>query len=430
MDGLLEITTLGTLVIRQTEEPVQLNSRKAEALLVYLGRCKVAQSRLWLAELLWPERSQKQALANLRTLLSRLRPQLGSCLLVTRDTVALETSAYRLDANTFEQILSSKSWESPQAVLSEEQALWVEEAVALYSGSFLETFYLGAAPDFEDWVAQEREKFQHLVGTAFEGLADYYARQQDYSLAINRLNRLLQIEPFHEQAHRQMLRLLTQHGQRRVALDHYTSYQRYLFRELDIAPEAETTDLYEAIKVGKFLSLHLEGPPEIPPTRIAPLSTTEAERIHQLGRVSLFTGTPSDLLAQIAELLQEVQFGKNETIFEKGQPGSCMYIVIEGQVRIHDGNHTLNRLSSRDIFGEMALLDASPRLAAATTLSAVRLWQLEQSTLYGLMEKRIEVAQGIIRVLLGWLRERVGEVVQLNSQLQDPNSSPKDKERK
>src|SRR4051794_5510780 len=103
MATLLEITTLGRLALCQDGEPVQLASRRAEALLVYLARCKTPQGRRHLAELFWPERAEEQALANLRTLLSRLRPQLGERLVISRDNIALDEKIYRLDANTFEQ---------------------------------------------------------------------------------------------------------------------------------------------------------------------------------------------------------------------------------------------------------------------------------------------------------------------------------------
>lgn len=417
MGSLLEIFTLGKLALRQDGEPLQLASRRAEALLVYLARCHSPQNRRHLAELFWPERSEEQALANLRTLLTRIRPQLGDRLAVSRDTIGLAEDSFRLDANTFELNLSSFKLENRLAALDEAQAALLDEATGLYGGPFLNTSNLGASADFEDWAGQEREKLGQLAQNAFGRLADFYARRKDYPAAVNRLLRLLQIEPFEEKWHRLMLRLLAVQGQRSAALDHYTAYRQYLFRELDIAPEALTTDLYEAIRAGQPISPDEE---EKPAARQGRTSPTLAQRTSQLSRVSLFQGTPPDLLAQLAELLQEEKRGPGEIIFEKGAPGNCMYIIIEGQVRIHDGNHTLNRLSGRDIFGEMAVLDASPRLASATTLTPTRLWRLDQATLYGLMERRIEVAQGIIRVLLGWLRQRVGEVMLLKTRLDTP----------
>jgi DNA-binding SARP family transcriptional activator len=75
---LLEIFTFGGFQLRCGGKPVSgLASRKAEALLVYLTVTGTPQPREVLADLFWEERPQAQALSNLRTVLSRLRKQLG-----------------------------------------------------------------------------------------------------------------------------------------------------------------------------------------------------------------------------------------------------------------------------------------------------------------------------------------------------------------
>jgi CRP/FNR family transcriptional regulator, cyclic AMP receptor protein len=397
----LELTTLGNLNIGQRGSPPLTNfSHRGAALLVYLARCKQPQTRLHLAELFWPERNQEQALANLRTLLTRLRAQLEPYLLVTRDTITLEN--YRLDANELETALSGQT--TPEKL---------EEAVALYGGKFLDKLDLTASSGFEEWSSQEREHLHRLVENALRQLVSYYTSLQDFSRAIPMLNRLLSFDPLNEEVHRQMLLVLALNGQRQLALEHYGRYNRYLLKELDIAPEAATTDLYENIRAGRF---------EVgTPATAAPGGGQLPSKISQLQRLALFSGTPLELIAQLAEELAEVNLPAETVVFHKGEPGDCMYIIVEGEVLIHDGDYRLNILKSRDIFGEMALLDSAPRLATATAFTPVRLWRLDQVTLYRLMEKRVEVARAIIKVLLGWLRERVSEVVWLNSRLERPD---------
>lgn len=86
----LEITTLGGLSIRLDGQPLaKLHSRKAEALLVYLALTARLQPREVLADLLWEDFSQKQAMNNLRVVLSNLRKHLGDHLLITRDTAGM-----------------------------------------------------------------------------------------------------------------------------------------------------------------------------------------------------------------------------------------------------------------------------------------------------------------------------------------------------
>src|SRR5258708_9068049 len=84
----LEIQTLGGLAIRRDNQPMPtLAPRKAEALLVYLACTGRAQPREALAELLWNERSQEQALTNLRKAIVTLRRELAPYLAISRQAV-------------------------------------------------------------------------------------------------------------------------------------------------------------------------------------------------------------------------------------------------------------------------------------------------------------------------------------------------------
>jgi CRP-like cAMP-binding protein len=131
---------------------------------------------------------------------------------------------------------------------------------------------------------------------------------------------------------------------------------------------------------------------------------TTVEKVIALKKVSIFAETPDEILAEIASVLEETAISEGETLFEKGDPGNCMFIVVEGQILIHDGERALNRLGGGDIFGEMAVLDVEPRMATATAEADSYLLRLDQELLYELMEGRIEVARGIIHVLSRRLR--------------------------
>ncbi len=142
------------------------------------------------------------------------------------------------------------------------------------------------------------------------------------------------------------------------------------------------------------------------------------EKVIILKTVNIFTGTPDSILAEVAALLQEVELPLGKTIFEKGDPGDCMYLIITGEVRAHDKDHTFNHLAEGDVFGEMAVLETEPRVASITALEDTLLLRLDREPFYELMEDRIEVARGIIRVLSGHLRNRVQDVAEVKTQLQ------------
>ena len=99
---------------------------------------------------------------------------------------------------------------------------------------------------------QERENLYAQVIEALEQFTAYYEGRGDLQAANSWLARLLELDPLREKAHRQYMSVLALNGQRSAALNHYKAYQRYLARELDIAPEAETTDLYEKIRSGEL----------------------------------------------------------------------------------------------------------------------------------------------------------------------------------
>ena len=128
------------------------------------------------------------------------------------------------------------------------------------------------------------------------------------------------------------------------------------------------------------------------------------ERVLILKTVGIFGDTPDHLLAEVADLLEEQHLNTNETFITKGDPATCMYIIVNGEVSIHDGDREINQLGSRDIVGEMAVLDVAPRSASATTIVNTHLLKLDRAPFFELIADRPEVAQGIIRVLVGRLR--------------------------
>lgn len=136
------------------------------------------------------------------------------------------------------------------------------------------------------------------------------------------------------------------------------------------------------------------------------------DKVVILKSVSLFSETPDEILAEAAELLEDVRIPAGQTVFDKGDPGHCLYVIAEGRVRVHDGELTLNYLGKRDVFGEMAALDPEPRSASVTAVEDTQLLRLEQGPLYRLMNRRPEVVRGIIHILSQHLRARMRDMAE------------------
>lgn len=115
----------------------------------------------------------------------------------------------------------------------------------------------------------------------------------------------------------------------------------------------------------------------------------------------MFSQTPDSVLADVASLLEELDASENEIVFKKGDAGDSLYVILDGKVRVHDGEQLLNYLGESEVFGEMGSLDPEPCLASVTAVEQTRLFRLDQTSFYELMAERPEVAMGIIRVLMG-----------------------------
>jgi CRP-like cAMP-binding protein len=128
------------------------------------------------------------------------------------------------------------------------------------------------------------------------------------------------------------------------------------------------------------------------------------EKVILLKGVGMFAATSEDILADVATILEEVELNGGELVFGKGEQGDSMYIIINGRVRVFDGDKTINFLGEREIFGELALLDPEPRSAAVEAVEETRLFRLDRNTLFELMADNIGVVSGIVQVLCQRLR--------------------------
>ena len=142
------------------------------------------------------------------------------------------------------------------------------------------------------------------------------------------------------------------------------------------------------------------------------------EKVMVLKTVDIFAHTPEEILVDIAGLLKELTLAANQTVFEKGEQGDSMYIIVEGEVEALDEGRAFTKMAARQVFGEMALLDGEPRTATIRTTQATRLLRLDQEPFYELMDDRIEIARGVIHVLLQRLRKRTEDVNRLRELVQ------------
>jgi len=126
---------------------------------------------------------------------------------------------------------------------------------------------------------------------------------------------------------------------------------------------------------------------------------TTVEKVLFLKSIDLFRALPAEELAQIAEIAEEQEFVAGDPIFGEGEPGDALYLVVEGQVRVHKGDKTLIAFSVRDVVGEMAVLDGETRSASVTAMSDATMLKIGRDDFRDILTERPEIAMGVIKVL-------------------------------
>jgi len=129
-----------------------------------------------------------------------------------------------------------------------------------------------------------------------------------------------------------------------------------------------------------------------------------SERVRFLKEVSIFSESPDYLLYQIAENLIEIEVPVGDHIVLKGEMGDSMYILIQGRVKVHDEDHIFSILKKGDVFGKYYLIDRKERSATVTALLPARLFLFHQDIFYEITKNESTVVKGILKALVGRLR--------------------------
>jgi CRP/FNR family cyclic AMP-dependent transcriptional regulator len=136
--------------------------------------------------------------------------------------------------------------------------------------------------------------------------------------------------------------------------------------------------------------------------------------IAQLKKIKLFEGLNSAQLGKVAAIITERPFQAGERIFKEGEDGHEFFVILEGRVRISKmvpgiGEEALAILDAGSYFGEMALVDETPRSADAIAHSACNLGILRREALEGLLFTDKELGYAILWTFVRTLASRLRE---------------------
>ena len=244
---MLDIRLLGGFAATISGRPIEVDTRKALALLAYLA-VEGSATRDLLATLFWGESPHDRARATLRRTLSALRGATGTSMIAAdRDVVSL-TGDVTSDLGTLaDELEATTRHDHDRRDVCNRCIPRLRRATELYRGEFLDGFSVKASPEFDDWVRSVSESTRLQVGTAFDRLGTALAAAGEYRAAISAVSRWIELDPLHEPAHRFLMLLHAWAGDRPGAIEVYRNCVTAFDEELGVAPLEETTELYEAI---------------------------------------------------------------------------------------------------------------------------------------------------------------------------------------
>jgi len=140
-------------------------------------------------------------------------------------------------------------------------------------------------------------------------------------------------------------------------------------------------------------------------------SSPELDRVQFLKTVPFFDQLSNRQLKNVSDIMFERTYEVDESIFEEGQPGAALFLILEGKIAIEISRETsttrLAVLETGAFFGEMALLDDTPRSANARALERTRTLALYRNDLNGMIQRDAQTACQIYRSLAGMIGDRL-----------------------
>jgi TolB-like protein len=208
--------------------------RKSLALLALLSGRGRGVSRDKILAYLWPDADIGRASHRLTQLLYALRRDLEA------DKLFLGSSDLRLNPD----LISIDALEFAGARLAGD----LERAVALYTGPFLDGFFLSDAPEFERWMENERAGYARECAEALEALAAKAAATGDQRQAATWWQRLAGQDPLSSRVTVHLMSALAAGGSRADAIEQARAYQELIRRELDAEPNPAVLALAEQLR--------------------------------------------------------------------------------------------------------------------------------------------------------------------------------------
>ncbi len=147
------------------------------------------------------------------------------------------------------------------------------------------------------------------------------------------------------------------------------------------------------------------------------------DMVFLLKAVPLFSDLSGEQLLPLTDIVQQVHVEQGDLVFAEGEPGDHLYVIVEGDVDVLNGGERRASLHVKECFGEMALLDASPRSASCRAATNLELLAIARDDFQDLLDLHPALARGVIRVLTQRLRAANEHAAEAKPALQGKSAS-------
>jgi CRP/FNR family cyclic AMP-dependent transcriptional regulator len=123
-----------------------------------------------------------------------------------------------------------------------------------------------------------------------------------------------------------------------------------------------------------------------------------------LGRCPFFTGLSRNELLELAKVTEDLEVEEGKALTREGQSGSEFFVIVDGEVSVTKDGSEIRTLGPGDFFGEIALLEDTPRTATVIAKTPLRFFVLTRQAFRSLLAHQPELEQKVTKALEERLR--------------------------
>lgn len=137
-------------------------------------------------------------------------------------------------------------------------------------------------------------------------------------------------------------------------------------------------------------------------------------KLEVLKSIPLFKYLNYKELVRVMNITQVRDYEAGQEIIKEGERADEMFLILEGKVRLHKDDAFITFLKRSDHFGEMALVDSSPRSASASAEEGARLLIIHRNDFYEIIQNEnrlsVKILWSVVQVLVQRLRKTTADL--------------------